>query len=334
MLGASVPVGIPRAVFAGAAERGVDPEVLAKAAGFDLALLDDVDARAPAPLVVRLWDEAARLTKDDTFGLRLGWTSPTTAMPLVGRLIVASTTLGEGLARVVAYYRVFNDVHPLALAHEGDDVVVRVLASGAPLKVPRQGIEFAFAWFLAVAGHATKARATFTSVSFEHPAPDDVSAHESILGCKPTFDAGETSFRASRTLFERRHAAPDPLLVELLESHASALLATLPPRAPTSARVKAILGELLPRGDANIELAAEALRLSPRTLQRKLKDEGTSFTDLVDELRCSLAKQHLRAQLLSIAEIALLVGFSDQSTFHRAFVRWTGATPGDFRRRG
>lgn len=332
MLGASVPIVIPRAIFAGVAERGVDPDALAAAAGFDPSLLENVDARAPAPAVVRLWDEAARLTKDEAFGLRLGWSSPTTAMPLVGRLIVASETLGQGLARVIAYYRVFNDVHPLELAHDGDDVVVRVLSRGAPLKVPSQGIEFAFAWFLAVAGHAAKARATFEAVSFEHPAPEDPSIHESILGCTPTFAAGETSFRAARSLFERRHAAPDPHLVELLESHASALLATLPPRAPTSARVRALLGELLPRGDANIELAAEALRLTPRTLQRKLKDEGTSFTDLVDELRCALAKEHLRAQALSIAEIALLVGFSDQSTFHRAFVRWTGATPGEFRR--
>lgn len=329
---ATVPAVVARAIVTAAAERGVAAETLAKAAGLDLEVIDDADARAPAIAMARLWEEAGRLTGDDTFGLCVGASSHASAMPLAGRLIAASPTLGEGLARIMAYYRVFNDVHPTEVAVEGDDVVVRVLTKAIPLALPRHAIEFAFAWFVGVATIALGERVVLSSVSFEHDAPRDSTEHDAVFGCPITFGANETAFRAPQELFARPNARPDPYLVELLESHTQILFAKLPDRARLAARVRAIVAELLPRGDAGIELAAEALGSSPRTLQRKLKEEGTSFTDLVDEVRCDLAKEHLRNGARPIGEVALLVGFSDQSAFHRAFVRWTGKTPGDFRR--
>ena len=329
---ATVPVIVARAVVSAATERGIAAEELARAAGFDLSLLDEADARAPATTMIRLWEEAGRLTGDDAFGLKVGTTSVTSGMPLAGRLIAASPTLGEGLARIMAYYRVFNDVHPTEVDATGNEVIVRVLTKAIPLVLPRHAIEFAFAWFVGVASLAVGERVRLGGVSFEHPAPADPVEHERVFGCPVTFGASECSFRADVALFERPTAAPDPYLVEILESHAQVLVAKLPARASTAARVRAVVTELLSRGDASIELAAEALRASPRTLQRKLKEEGTSFSDLVDEIRCDLAKEELRSGTRSIAEIALRVGFSDQSTFHRAFVRWTGRTPGDFRR--
>lgn len=329
---ASVPVVVGRAIVAAAEARGVPGETLAKAAGLDIDLLDDADARAPALTMIRLWEEAGRLTGDESFGLHVGRSSATSGMPLAGRLIAASATLGEGLARIMAHYRVFNDVHPAEVDADGDDVVVRVLTKAIPIALPRHAIEFAFAWFVEVASIAIGERVVLSSVSFEHPAPRDVSEHRAIFGCDVAFGADESAFRAPRTLFEHANANPDPYLVEILESHAAILVEKLPARASVAAKVRAVLTELLPRGDAGIDLAAEAMRMSPRTLQRKLREEGTSFSDLVDERRCELAKRHLRERAFSIAEIALRVGFSDQSTFHRAFVRWTGRTPGDFRR--
>lgn len=329
---ATVPVVVARAIFAAAERRGLSASVLAEAVGFDLELLDAVDARAPAGIVARLWDEAGKRTGDESFGLDVGRTSPDAGLPLAGRLIAASDTLGEGLARVMTYYRVFNDVHPAEVAVDGDELVVRVLTKAIPIKLPRHAIEFAFSWFVAVASKALREPVKLTRVSFEHAAPKDDAEHREWFGCPVTFDAGETSFRAPATLFERRTASPDPELLEILERHAQNLFEKLPARASLVARTRAVLVELLPRGDADIELTAEALQVSARTLQRKLQEEGTSFRDLVDDTRAEIAKERLRDLSLSIAEVALRVGFSDQSAFHRAFVRWTGATPGDFRK--
>ncbi|MBS2019040.1 MAG: AraC family transcriptional regulator [Deltaproteobacteria bacterium] len=329
---ATVPAVVGRAILAAAGERGIAAEDLARAAGLDLDLLQDADGRASAASMARLWEEAGRMSGDEAFGLRVGRSSHASAMPLAGRLIAASPTLGEGLARIMAYYRVFNDVHPAEVVVDGDDVVARVLTKAIPIALPRHAIEFAFSWFVGVASFALGEPVALSSVSFEHPAPRDPSEHAATFGCPVAFDARETSFRAPRALFERPTARPDPYLVELLESHAQILFAKLPDRASLVARVRAIVAELLPRGDAGVELAAEALGSSPRTLQRKLREEGTSFSDVVDEVRCDLAKDHLRQGARPIAEVALLVGFSDQTAFHRAFVRWTGKTPGDFRR--
>ncbi len=329
---ATVPAGIARAILSAAEARGVARDELVAASGFDPDLLEDGDARAPAVSVARLWHEAGRLTGADTFGLDLGAAFSESTMPLAGRLICASGSLGEGLARVFEYYRVFNDVHPADIKAEGDQVVVEVHTKAIPLALPRHAVEFAFSWFVAVASRAVGERVHLTRVSFQHGPPRDAGAHARVFGCPVAFDADETLMVVPMHLLERPNASPDPYLVELLASHAQNLLAKLPARASTVARLRAVLAELLPRADASIELVSEAMGASPRSLQRKLREEGTTFSEVTDDLRADLAKEHLRGRAKSIAEIALLVGFSDQSAFHRAFVRWTGKTPGEFRK--
>lgn len=318
-------------MFAAAAQRGVEEEALANAAGFDPTLLDDPDDRVPALAMLRIWDEVERLTADPTFGLFIGRTATASAMPLAGRLVAASATLGEGLARVMTHYRLFNDAHPSAMIMDGDEVRFRVDSKALPVRPPRLAIEFAFAWAIDIAREAVGERLRFRSVSFEHDAPPDTTAYEAAFGCPVTFSANEASFSLDRALLERSTVAPDPHLIEILERYASMLATRLPARDNLGERVREVLRALLARGDVAVELAAEALGMSPRTLQRKLREEGLSFSTLVDEGRCELAKEALKGSA-SLAEIALRLGFSDQSAFHRAFVRWTGRTPGDFRR--
>lgn len=328
---ASIPASIPRAVFAAAAERGIAEDTLAKAAGFDPTLLDDPDDRVPALVMLRIWDEVERLTGDPTFGLFVGKTATTSAMPLAGRLVAASATLGEGLARVMNHYRLFNDAHPSAMIVEGDEVRFRVDSNALPVRPPRLAIEFAFAWAIDIASIAVGERLRFRSVSFEHDAPPNVTAYEETFGCPASFSTNEASFSLERALLDRPTVAPDVHLIEILERYASMLATRLPARENLGERVREVLRALLVRGDVAVELAAETLGMSPRTLQRKLREEGLSFSALVDEERCELAKEALKGSA-SLAEIALRLGFSDQSAFHRAFVRWTGRTPGDFRR--
>jgi AraC-like DNA-binding protein len=126
----------------------------------------------------------------------------------------------------------------------------------------------------------------------------------------------------------------DTELVQVLERHAASLLAKLPPRGAFSSRVRAAMTPLLASGDVTIERVAVDLGTSPRSVQRRLQEDRTSFQRVLDDLRKDIAIEYLTGQVHSIAEIALLLGFSDQTAFHRAFVRWTGRTPGDVRRAG
>ena len=95
--------------------------------------------------------------------------------------------------------------------------------------------------------------------------------------------------------------------------------------------MRRLLGEALTGGDPGLENFTRQLGMTARTLQRKLKEEGTSYQDLIDEVRCEVARRHLRRPAMAISEIAFALGFSETSAFHRAFKRWTGMTPKEYR---
>ena len=103
---------------------------------------------------------------------------------------------------------------------------------------------------------------------------------------------------------------------------------------PFVGRVRAAVGLTLQRGTGDLASVARALDVGARTLQRRLAAEGRNFRAVVDDARRELAKQYLADRAQSLANIALLLGFSEQAAFQRAFVRWTGVTPGRFRRDG
>ena len=125
--------------------------------------------------------------------------------------------------------------------------------------------------------------------------------------------------------------AADPAMSSIMERHLSRLLRDLPPDETFAARVRHVLIEELRRGEPTLDRLAARLRMSERTMQRRLSQQGTSLQALLDEVRHDLSLRHLGESRESIAEIAFLLGFSEVSAFHRAFKRWTGSTPGAYR---
>jgi AraC-like DNA-binding protein len=123
----------------------------------------------------------------------------------------------------------------------------------------------------------------------------------------------------------------DPALVLALERHARELLAKLLLGDDLPSRVRHEIASLLPLG-ASAEAVAETLRMSARSLRRRLEAENTSYTQILDELRCELARRYLAQGQRGVEEVAFALGFSDGSAFHKAFRRWTGERPKDFAR--
>ena len=120
---------------------------------------------------------------------------------------------------------------------------------------------------------------------------------------------------------------------EVVEAHARSLLTQFPDQHGLDARLRAAICEAMRAGELSLERVATRLGTPARTLQRRLKTEGTSFATMVDALRRDLAERYLRDRRVTIQETAFLLGFSDVSAFHRAFVRWTGETPKRFQDR-
>jgi AraC-like DNA-binding protein len=210
---------------------------------------------------------------------------------------------------------------------------VQTAIPGNPVP-PRHAVEFAFARSVFMARQSTGVDLAPLCVRFAFPRPADTSAHERLFRAPVVFGhhRSELEFDAATLHLPQRSA--DAWLHKVVEAHAQAALDRLGARNPFVQQVASALGVAVQRGEGDLRHVARALALTERTLQRRLAEEGVQFRSLVDDVRRGLALRYLSERTMSLTEIALMLGFSEQAAFHRAFVRWTGKTPGHFRRAG
>jgi AraC-like DNA-binding protein len=322
---------------AGAAACGVDVASLLARHGLAEAPGADVDARVPAGAVLALWAELPALTALPHFGVWLAELAGRAPPSSLGaHLVHSAPTLGDGLARLLAFERVIHGVQATTLeVHGGVARFEHRPPIGAGPGV-RPAIEFAFAWIVGTARRTLGRDVCALGVSFRHASPGSPAEYARAFGTAPRFQAAGDALELDAALLGSPQVTADELLARLVERHARGLLVEIPADAGATARARGwILGRLA-QGDAgSVTLAALALalRTPARTLQRRLAREGTSFATLLDEGRRELALRYLAEPSTSAAEVAFALGFGDQSTFHRAFVRWTGSTPGEHKRR-
>jgi AraC-like DNA-binding protein len=319
-------------VVSAAVSCGVAPAELYRAAGLDPAMLDDPDRRIPYAQIVALYEEAARLTGDDAFGLHLGERTSPKVFDVLGYVLINSPTLGEGLSRVVRYHSIWNDGAGYTLDTDGARARLGYNYLTLDGRDCRHDCEMTLAITVHLSRAATRVEWTPVEVSFQHARPRDISEHQRIFRSPVHFSrpANEVVFDAS--LLSLPVADADAALCALLERHAEEMLSKFPRRGGLTDEVRRRLCDALGGGDLGLDTLAQQLGLSARTLQRKLKDEGTSHHDLLEEIRRDLSKRYLQEPRMAICEVAYLLGFSDASAFHRAFRRWTGLTPAEFRR--
>jgi AraC-like DNA-binding protein len=195
-------------------------------------------------------------------------------------------------------------------------------------------IEFMFAYVI-IAGRRHVGRDDFapTLVRFRHAAWPDVRAHEAHFRCPIEFGATEDSLSFSHAQLELPLRQADSHLSALLDQAATHLLARMrSDTGPFSDDVRHLITKHLPNDGAPVTAIAHELGITPRTLHRRLASEQTTFRDLADDVRKGLALAHVEQGDLGMSEIAYLLGFSGVQAFHRAFKRWTGKTPGTYRK--
>ncbi|HEV2913416.1 MAG TPA: AraC family transcriptional regulator [Pyrinomonadaceae bacterium] len=315
-----------------AADAGVRPEELYSAVNLDPALLSDVENRIPYAQIVALYEAAARLTRDDAFGIHLSERTSAKVFDLLGYVLMNSATLGEALDRIVRYHSIWTDGAAYSLKTAGD--VARLSYSYVDLGAAacRQDCEMTLGITVRLARLATGVDWTPREITFQHARPADTSEHSRVFRSPVHFSRPENEVVFDRSLMNLPMTEADPTLCAVLDRHAAELLTKLPRRGGLPDEVRALLFEAMQGGDASLETISQQLGTSPRTLQRKLREEGTSHQDLLDEIRRDLSKRYLCEPQMAICEVAYLLGFSEPSAFHRAFRRWTGITPKEYRR--
>lgn len=312
---------------------GVEPEALYRAINFDPALLDDPDNRIPFSQFVAFYEHGARLTGDDAFGLHIGERVKPELFDILGYVVINSPTFGEAINRLIRYHSIWND---------GAFYNLDVSASQARLTYEyvdrlidgrRHDCEMTLSILVSFARRGTGVDWTPHEVSFQHSKPKSIIEHQRIFRTQVHFDRSINELIFDSSLLTLRMMKADSGLFVILDRHAQELLSRRPRADGLINQVRQLLGETLNVGDdPRLETISQKLGISVRTLQRKLKEEGTSHQDLLDELRSDLSKRYLQEPKLAICEVAYLLGFSEPSAFHRAFRRWTGTTPKEFRK--
>ncbi len=312
------------------ASEGVDPEPLFREAGFELAALNDPSVRMPAGGFRTLLTLVEQHSSDPTFGLTLARFIHPTSFYSMGIAGYCSNTLGEYLKRLVKYYRVVttNDV----LVEEIDDDAlyhlraVRESPEGfSPIR--EDGIAAIITTIVRVALHR---EFNPTRVHLARPRPEGLEdRYREFFHCPVVFDAEFTELVFPVELLEEPLASANPELAEMYERLTVEYLEKMD-KADFPARVHNELIRLLPTGVSGKEQVADALNMSTRTLYNKLEAAGTTYREVLDDTRRRLAEQYI-GQGLPIYEIAYLIGFSDTANFSRAFKKWTGQSPMEFR---
>ncbi|MEU0489838.1 AraC family transcriptional regulator ligand-binding domain-containing protein [Nocardiopsis sp. NPDC006139] len=326
-------VSIPLLLLLGEAARtaGV-PEHLVRAETGPAATADEA-ARAPLPSLIRLWEHLAHALPPGRAGTHVAHTAALGSLPAWDYLIVNGTTLTDALTHSAPYHQVVTaSEKELAVHTRGDDLAVRYHTGEGDPRTTAAVHEYVLAYYLRRAREATRTDLTPRRVAFSHPAPADRSALARAFGTAALeFDAGvnELVFRA-----EDAHAplpSGDPRLAELLRGHAGMLLSAAHPLPGWLDLFRTALDAELDHGAPALGAVAGRLASSPRTLQRRLGEHGTTWRAEVDRARHARARRLLSSGLTAEA-VAARLGFSDDRALRKAFHRWSGHTPAQERR--
>ena len=316
-----------------AAARGVDARTLYQAVGLNHAVLDDPDARIPFAQIVALYEQAAVLTGDDSFGLHLGEHVDPTVFDVLGYSVINSATFGDALDRVVRYNFIWTNGSCFTINGINGQTTVAYIYLDESIRRRRHDTEMTFAALVVLGRQVTGVDWLPAEIRFQHQDPGDMSEHERIFRCPIMFGATTNEFVFDSSYLKLSIIRADARLCALLDRHANELLARYPREDSLIESLRTLMKDELKGGDASLEVFAAGLGMSARTLQRKLRALGTSHQELVDEMRQELAVRYLGEPGMAVCEVAYLLGLSESSAFHRAFKRWTGTTPSEFRKR-
>jgi AraC-like DNA-binding protein len=306
------------------AELGGDALALGEACGIDRAAFADPDFPVPVRGFAQLLERAAAELACPNLGLRL---SQRQGLSLFGPLwpfLANCATVGE-LVREVAH---IFPLHTPAAAPQVEDAeggLIFIYDAVGEMGAPRrQLIELGIG---VLTGEVRRLRPPWRPeiVQFRHAAPADLELHHRLLGPNLLFEADRNTVFLDAAALATPYGAGDASLAGAWQEALASRLAALDGLVRT--RTEAVVRNLLPFGRCDLAAVAALLRLSPRTLQRRLAADGTSFGELLDAVRADLALYYLRESRLSVAAVAEILQFSETSALTRACRRWHGASP-------
>lgn len=309
---------------------GLPRSELLEAAQVEETVFEDPDGRVPVSRYWDLWRFIAGEVADPDLGLELGAQIQVRDSGVVGYAMLHSSDLRGALERLVRYGQIFTQRAALSLEPAGSNW--RLCQNRPPLyRNLRQVMDARTAAILSVCRQITGRELNPTLVAMPYERPENVEAHRQLFRSDLRFGepTGYMEFRGSD--LELPLIAADETLAGYLDEVASLRLEALPKEESFTDRVRRAVWTHLSEGQPSVARVASELAVSGRTLQRRLREEGHSFAEVVETLRRQKAEVLLQDKKLAIYEVGYLLGYSDATAFYRAFRRWFGTSPREYR---
>jgi len=311
---------------------GHDSAELFAKAGLDHSRLKDPLARFSFQAVTRLWGLARDLIDDPCFGIKVASFWHPTSLHALGYSWLASNSLAEAFERTARYIRIVNTGAKGALQIEKtEDAYCLILDPSKmnPRPIP-VAIDASLAMLMIMCRAAYGEGLRPIRVSYQHPAPGNTDCFSDFYKAPVSFSQPQTAMWLEADVVTAPLATANPELVRINDQIVTDYLAQLD-RQDVTMQVRAKLIERLPSGQVTEEEIASSINISQRSLQRRLKEQGLSFTQLLASTRSELGLQYVRDPQRSFNEIAFLLGFAEPGNFTRAFKRWHGKSPSEYR---
>jgi AraC-like DNA-binding protein len=320
----------PFARLSGAGSRALS---LLQGIGIEPADFANPDTRIPHRTAIELLERGISNRQDPTIGLLAGSLAEPCDLDVLEYAARSRPTLGDALTCIARYYRLMHAAGEFLLIEQGERMIYRYRVTDGVYQPPAAN-DFVLGSTISFVRRNSAQNVEAEEIHFAHPEPAYADVYTTYFHCPIYFGGGKNEIVLHKSALATPMARSDPEVSEAYEQHARRLLERLPAIEGIAGRVRRIIVEQLRGGEVTMEFMALRMAMSVPTLRRRLDQEGTTFSDIVDEIRKELAERYLREPSMAVSEVAFLLGFSSESAFHRAFRRWTGVAPSEFRARG
>ncbi|WP_396587609.1 AraC family transcriptional regulator [Bermanella sp. R86510] len=319
-----------RCAIAGAVARGLDADTLLAKAGIGSEILHEPKARVFPDKMAKLLRVLVVELNDEFLGLD-DKPSPRGSFETLCQLIVPCSTLGEAFKLGSQFYHLFDMALHTEFVRTDKGGILRVNENRPCLNPNHYLTEFQLVLWHRLACWLTGKRIPIELAEFAYAKPNHADEYRLFFYGERLFQRSQTALHITQHYLDLPIIRSRDELPELLKEAPYVFLVKPNNTASINAQIRRILETSLEPDMPDFESVAYKLNTSSQTLRRRLKEENTSFQAIKDQVRRDIAIYYLGDPQHSINDIALKVGFTEPSTFHRAFKKWTGVTPGDYR---
>ena len=317
-------------MFVYLASLNVDIDAFLRSLGVDPESVKSPDAYIPIETYLLIQDSAAEYVNDPYFGLHMGEFAEAGSWSILGYMMMNCKTLGEAFEKSGKYSRIIGNTIEARAELKFKKVRIVVFTPPHAPKMSRHCYESTLSSSVRMMRTLSGVHVSPLEVTFIYPKPESTAEYERVFCCPVKFGQKDNSMTLDWSLGNMPIRMANSALLEHFEKYAQDFLAQMERNDEHTRAVTRIILSRLDDESLSIQKVAKEMAVSVRTLQNHLEAEGVVFSDLLRDIREKLAKRYLHENY-SVEQITYLLGFSEPSVFRKAFKKWSGVTPREYR---